>query len=179
MNFTLITAIALSFVSPFNLGLAVSTTNEQVQSEFGEILLQEEPEELTQIPGDPDNLAVVALPPKDYEPLNFLETDYILQENGIYQAKSVVTIEFDADATVGDVNTVLQSVQAEIIGAFPGHPKFPELGGIFLDVRVPSDTPEELQTYVEAVLVKEKVRDAYVIRVSDSFDSLPKPSQEP
>ena len=165
VSLTLVSTAVLSFASPVSVGGTVSVTDVRAQARCDRGAFQESSGESEKISGEPNGLAIAALPPRDYEPLNFLRTDYVLQEDGTYQSKRVMTIEFEADATIGDVNTALQSVQAEVIGVLPGHPDYPELGGIFLDVRVPSDTPGELQAYIEALLNEAAVRDAYAIRV--------------
>ena len=147
MTFTLITTIALSFVGTFDVGLAGCITTDQVRAAFKDVLVQEESEELTQIPGNPGDLSIDALPfSAEYEPndpVNLNSEDFELIDEHYY-ATRVFEITFFATATVGEVNAILTNLNATILGSSPGRTDFPEIRGLLLLLRTETTSFAEL-----------------------------------
>ena len=150
MSFTLIAAVVLSFAGTFNIGLAASATGEQVQAEFGDVLVQEEPPTLTKIPGKPEDPVEEAVPDLVYqarlEDYNRENPDLL----GVFMSFNILKVAFALGVTVEEANAILAEVDAEIVGGRPGFKG--KVGGLLI-LRFPTQTHAELkamQTFLEA-----------------------------
>lgn len=103
-------------------------------------------EALRQLPGNPDDLAWNALPYIEYDPFEHLETDFEFSEDGVYNPYPirVLGILFTAEATIGQINTLVSSIGGEIVGAWPGNLDRRPPIGLDLTLRVPTDSFEAL-----------------------------------
>jgi hypothetical protein len=106
------------------------------------------------LPGDPDAPAVEAIPD-----LNFVaqEEDYSddhPQLGGVFVSFNVLILSFTLDATVGEANGILSSIDGEIVGGIPGVAG--EVAGI-LFVRVPTTSHEELIALLDDLRAIDKV----------------------
>jgi hypothetical protein len=109
---------------------------------------------MTQIPGNPGDLAIVALPfAFDYdpeEPAHLNSSDFEFNDGYYYSAK-VFELWFSAEATIGEANGILASLNAEILASMPGRPDHPELGELLLMVRTTTTSFNELKALAEAL----------------------------
>ena len=139
MRFTLITVVALTLSGTVNVGLAGCTTSEQVQAEFGEVLVQKDTDRLTQIPGDPAERVAEAIPFILYVPnLDNYDTGLEAFTGDLLTARNVLHLTFTEDITVARANQLLRDIDAVIVGGLPGKVE----GDV--TVRVPTESQEDL-----------------------------------
>ena len=108
----------------------------------------EEPSELRQIPGNPDDLAIESLTYREYDALENLEKDFVKVDGVDYPLK-VLIVCFTAETQIGEINAFLRDLKAEIVGVLPGRADI--LIGLTLVLRVPTQSYEELHSLVNEV----------------------------
>ena len=141
VNWAFTTTIALSLSNPFNLGLAASTSSQQVQVEFNEVL-QEELPGLTQVPGNPGDPVAEAIPDIFYRPdLDDYEPGIAGFTGQIPTGRNILNLTFTHDTTVAEANQLLRDLGAVIVGGLPGING--EIKGD-LTVRVPTESMQKL-----------------------------------
>jgi hypothetical protein len=104
---------------------------------------KDDSEVLRQLPGNPDDLAWNALPYIEYNPYDYLDTDFHLEDRFYYPVR-VMGVLFTAEATIGQINTLVSSIGGEIIGAWPGNLDRRPPIGLDLTLRVPTDSFDAL-----------------------------------
>lgn len=169
--YSLLITIVLSLLNPFNIGLTCENTTKTTQAQFDKIVVQEvEADRLIQIAGEPDTLVAEAIPMMEYIP-NYNDYNY---DNPylprIYSSFNIITVIINIDRTIGEINSILSEVDAEIVGGMPG--KQGKLGG-FLIIRVPTSNYEELNVVIKLLDLKPEIEIAAYQAGLSIIDSIP------
>ncbi len=159
MNWALITTVVLTLSSSYSTDFArnsVTVLLEQVvyaQADENEIdetatsavdSLSEPRSRLTKLPDAPDKLAAFTeLPYTSYDPYADKNVSAKVMVYGIWPSlNNVILIAFEIDATVDEVNAVLEELDAEIVGVI--HGGFRGRGAV-LTIKILPRTAEELE----------------------------------
>ena len=128
-------------VQQYNVTLTVE--NASGQDTISQVVVVFAEDAMTQIEGDPNDLALQALPrfSDGYD----LDTDFTLLDS-YYVPIRLIKVTFKPNVTIGEVNSLIAELQAEIIGASPGHQDAEQyqLGGLSVQLRVPEQNPGSL-----------------------------------
>lgn len=182
VNWILLATITLTLLNPFNLGLACGNNTDVARAQFDKDEIQKNSSaSLKQIPGDDNSPAWNAL---SYNSKYFpgvgesLQRDYELLQ-GYYVPKNIIELVLEFDTTIGEANTILAELDADILLSMPGRSDVPEIGGLLLLLRLNSSTSfEMLEQIVKYLENNPNVHSVRPIHIQTKGNSLPSPTEK-
>lgn len=129
----------------------------------------------TMTQSDPNDFALQALP------IFFdgwdLNTDFTIID-GYYMPTRLIKVTLMPNVTIGEANSLIENLEGEIIGTFPGHPEAAQyqLGGLKVNLRVPERDYKEIIDLVLRLASKPLVFNTVPINVDGALNTIPKPN---
>ena len=159
----------------YNVTLTVENTSGQDTTSQVAVVFSEDA--MLQIEGDPNDLALQALPIFSYG--YDLDKDFTIIED-YHLPIRLIKIIFMSNVTVGEANALIAELEAEIIGAFPGHPDAQqyEIGGLSVYLRVPERSNRQLRFLALDLSERPLVFAAIPVNIDFTSNAIPKPSNE-
>ena len=159
----------------YNVTLTVENTSGQDTTSQVVVVFSEDT--MTQIEGDPNDLALQALPIFSYG--YDLDTDFTIIDGHRLPIRLIKVI-FMPNVTIGEANALIAELEAEIIGAFPGRPDAQQykLGGLRVYLRVPERSNKQLRSLTFDLSELSSIFVANPINIDFTLNTIPKPSDE-